>query len=102
MTRHPPSARFHEDIPNLVTLVLIAFVNSVTNTSLPIEPPQVINTLQDDINQILNWTKYHGLTFISPVLLITFSRPIPLHLKLGPNPIQTASSMKSIGVIIKI
>ena len=70
----------------------------------PINSPEDVSIIQEDINQILNWTKAHSLTLNSAktnLLPVTRSpRPIPIHLNLGSNPIQTVSSVKYLGVTI--
>ena len=57
----------------------------------PINSPEDVTIIQEDIYQILNWTKAHGLT-LNPaktnILPVTRSpRPIPIHLNLGSNPV---------------
>ena len=102
-------------------LHFIIFMNSINYLSLspgsklvlyaddivlyrPINSPEDVTIIQEDINQILIWTKAHGLT-MNPtktnILPVTRSpRPIPIHLNLGSNPIQIVSSVKYLGVAI--
>ena len=70
----------------------------------PINSPEDMTIIQEDINRILNWTKAHGLTLNSAktnILPVSCSpRPIPIDLNLGSNPIQIVSSVKYLGVTI--
>ena len=70
----------------------------------PINSPEDVSILQEDINLILNWTKAHRLVLNSAktsILPVTrSSQPIPIHLNLGSNPIQTVSCIKYLGVNI--
>ena len=67
----------------------------------PINSPEDVSILQEDI---LNWSKAHGLVLNSAktnILPVTRSpQPIPIHLNLGPNQIQTVSYVKYLGVTI--
>ena len=64
----------------------------------PINSPEDVTIIQEDINQILNQTKAHSLAL--NLAKTSYQSLIPIYLNLGSNPIHIVSSIKYLGVTI--
>ena len=102
-------------------LLFICFMNTISHLPLsvgsklvlyaddivlyrPTNSTQDIDSLQRDIQLIVDWTKDHGLTLnSSKTTVLPFTRspkPIPVNLLLDNQPLPTVSSHKYLGVTI--